>query len=188
MCIFHCIISVFVSVDWLFFWECKTCALCVLSRFSHAQLFATLLTVAHQAPLSMGFFRQEYWSGLPLLLLQGIFLPRDRTCISHVSCLGRLILYHYRHLGSPCRTYFPVSSYILNSMLDIINFTFLRTKFYCFNIVRICLAYKLFGDKMNPFKLGVYLALRQLQITQRWGVAECSQWLMRTSHSVLVEH
>ena len=28
--------------------------------------FATLWTVAHQAPLSMGFFRQEYWSGLSL--------------------------------------------------------------------------------------------------------------------------
>ena len=38
---------------------------CVLSRFSHIQLFATLWTVAHQAPLSMGFSRQEYWSGLP---------------------------------------------------------------------------------------------------------------------------
>ena len=32
---------------------------------SHVQLFATLWTVAHQAPLSMGFSRQEYWSGLP---------------------------------------------------------------------------------------------------------------------------
>ena len=29
------------------------------------QLFMTLWTVAHQAPLSVGFFRQEYWSGLP---------------------------------------------------------------------------------------------------------------------------
>ena len=29
------------------------------------RLFATLWTIAHQAPLSMGFFRQEYWSGLP---------------------------------------------------------------------------------------------------------------------------
>ena len=38
---------------------------CLLSCFSHVQLFATLWTVAHQAPLSMGFFRQEYWSGLP---------------------------------------------------------------------------------------------------------------------------
>ena len=35
---------------------------CVLSR---VQLFATPWTVAHQTPLSMGFFRQQYWSGLP---------------------------------------------------------------------------------------------------------------------------
>ena len=32
---------------------------------SHVQLFATPQTVACQAPLSMGFSRQEYWSGLP---------------------------------------------------------------------------------------------------------------------------
>ena len=37
----------------------------VLSRFSRVQLFATLWTVAHQDPLSVGFSRQEYWSGLP---------------------------------------------------------------------------------------------------------------------------
>ena len=36
----------------------------VLSRFSCVQLFATLC-VAYQAPLSMGFSRQGYWSGLP---------------------------------------------------------------------------------------------------------------------------
>ena len=33
----------------------------------HVQLFATPLTVACQAPLSMGFSRQGYWSGLPVL-------------------------------------------------------------------------------------------------------------------------
>ena len=38
---------------------------CMLSRFSRVQLFATLWTVARQAPLSMGFSRPEYWSGLP---------------------------------------------------------------------------------------------------------------------------
>ena len=38
---------------------------CVLSHFSHVQLSATAWTVACQAPLSMGFSRQEYWSGLP---------------------------------------------------------------------------------------------------------------------------
>ena len=32
---------------------------------SHVRLFATQWTVAHQAPLSMEFSRQEYWSGLP---------------------------------------------------------------------------------------------------------------------------
>ena len=35
------------------------------SRFSSAWLFATPWTVAHQAPLSIGFSRQEYWSGSP---------------------------------------------------------------------------------------------------------------------------
>ena len=34
---------------------------------SRVRLFATPWTAAHQAPLSMGFSRQEYWSGVPLL-------------------------------------------------------------------------------------------------------------------------
>ena len=38
---------------------------CVLSHFSRVQLFVIPWTVACQAPLSMGFSRQEYWSGLP---------------------------------------------------------------------------------------------------------------------------
>ena len=37
----------------------------LLSCFSRVQLFETLCAVDRQAPLSMGFFRQEYWSGLP---------------------------------------------------------------------------------------------------------------------------
>ena len=37
----------------------------VLSHCSRVRLFATPGTVARQAPLSMGFSRQEYWSGLP---------------------------------------------------------------------------------------------------------------------------
>ena len=39
--------------------------MCVLSCFTHVQLFAILWTVACQTHLSMGFPRQEYWSGLP---------------------------------------------------------------------------------------------------------------------------
>ena len=38
---------------------------CVLSHFSHARHFVALWTVACQAPLSMGFSRAHYWSGLP---------------------------------------------------------------------------------------------------------------------------
>ena len=38
---------------------------CMLSLFSCVWLYVTLWAVAHQASLSMGFSRQEYWSGLP---------------------------------------------------------------------------------------------------------------------------
>ena len=39
--------------------------LLLLSRFSHVQLCATPQMAANQAPPSLGFSRQEYWSGLP---------------------------------------------------------------------------------------------------------------------------
>ena len=39
--------------------------LLLLSRFSRIQLCATPWTAAHQAPPSLGFSRQEHWSGLP---------------------------------------------------------------------------------------------------------------------------
>ena len=38
--------------------------MCMLSHFSRVQLFVTLWTIAHQAPLTVGFSRQEYWNGL----------------------------------------------------------------------------------------------------------------------------
>ena len=39
--------------------------LCCARSLSHVQLFVTPWTVTWQALLSMGFYRQEYWSGLP---------------------------------------------------------------------------------------------------------------------------
>ena len=47
------------------FYELLTSLCCMLSRFSRVRLLATPWTVSHQAPLSMGFSRQEYWDGLP---------------------------------------------------------------------------------------------------------------------------
>ena len=55
---------------------------------------ATPWTVARQAPLSMGFPRQEYWSGLPCPPPGGSSWPRDQSCDSCISCPGRQILYH----------------------------------------------------------------------------------------------
>ena len=45
----------------------KLASVCVHAccYFNCVQLFVTLWTVAHQAPLPMGFSRQEYWGGLP---------------------------------------------------------------------------------------------------------------------------
>ena len=46
----------------------STCSLIIHKKsLSRVQLFAMLWTVAYQAPLSIGFSRQEYWSGLPFL-------------------------------------------------------------------------------------------------------------------------
>ena len=39
--------------------------MCVPSHFSHFRLFVNLWIVTYQVPLSTGFSRQEYWSGLP---------------------------------------------------------------------------------------------------------------------------
>ena len=65
----------------------------VLSLFSHVRLSVTLWTIARQAPLSMGFPRQEYWSGLPFPSLQGIFLTQGLSpgllhCRHIIYCLS----------------------------------------------------------------------------------------------------
>ena len=70
-----------------------TLSVCVCAQLlSCVWLFATSWTVAHQAPLSMEFFRQEYWSGLPFPSSGESSWPRDRTWVSYVC---RLILYHW---------------------------------------------------------------------------------------------
>ena len=71
---------------------------CVLSLFSHVWLFATPWTVARQAPLSMGFSRQEYWNELPCPHLGDLpnsgTRPKDQTQVSYVSCIGSWVPNH----------------------------------------------------------------------------------------------
>ena len=62
---------------------------CLLSCFSHIQLFATVWTLAHEALLSMGFSRQEYsgyskWVARPFSSRKSSSL-RDRTFVSYVT-------------------------------------------------------------------------------------------------------
>ena len=68
---------------------------CLLNRFSHVWLFATLRTVAHHVPLSMGFSRPRIleWVAMPSSRVSS--QPRDRTCVSYVSCIAGWILYHW---------------------------------------------------------------------------------------------
>ena len=68
-----------------------------VKSLSRVWLFATLWTVAYQAPPSMGFSRQEYWSGLPYLL-QEIF-PTQGLNLGLPHC--RQTLYRVSHQGSP---------------------------------------------------------------------------------------
>ena len=64
---------------------------CVLS---HVRLFVTLRTVARQDSMSMNSPGQNTGVGLHFLL-QGSSRPRDRAHVSHVSCPGGWILYHW---------------------------------------------------------------------------------------------
>ena len=52
----------------------------------------TLWTVARQAPLSMGFSRQEYWNGLLFPSPGDLSKTRDQT---HFPCIGKWILHHW---------------------------------------------------------------------------------------------
>ena len=84
------------------------------SHFGRDRIFMTLWTVAHQAPLSMGFSRQEYWSGLPcpppgdladpglnpclLRLLHGGAEPPGKSFLSlDLPLLGILCQYNHMH-------------------------------------------------------------------------------------------
>ena len=77
---------------------CSRCV-CVLSCFSHVRLFVTPRTVARQAPLSMAFSRQEYWSGLPCSPLGALPDPGiESTSLTSPALAGRL--FNTSHLGS----------------------------------------------------------------------------------------
>ena len=68
-----------------------TWLMCLLSRFSCVRLFDTLWNLSFLASLSMGFSKQEYWSGLPCHVLENLPNPGIEPT-SHISCTGRWVL------------------------------------------------------------------------------------------------
>ena len=73
--------------------------LCMLSHFSHVQLFVTPRTIVLQAHPSMGFPRQDTGVGCHFIL-QGIFLTQELN-LGLLHC--RQILYHLSHQGRPIK-------------------------------------------------------------------------------------
>ena len=65
--------------------KAKSSEVLVPSSVSHVQLFVNARALAYQAPLSMEFSRQKYWSGLPFPSSKGSSQPRDLT---RVSCIA----------------------------------------------------------------------------------------------------
>ena len=81
---------------------------------SHVCLFGTLWTTAPLAPLSIGFPRQEYWSGLQFLL-QRIFLTQGSN-LHLLHC--KRILYLLSHLGNPKECQRGREFYVINTKRD----------------------------------------------------------------------
>ena len=66
----------------------------VWGRFRCVWLCVALWTVALQAPLSMGFFRQEYWNGLPYPPRGDLPHPGIELLSLASTCISRWVLYH----------------------------------------------------------------------------------------------
>ena len=80
-----------------------------VKSLSHAPLLATPWTAAYQAPLSMGFSRQEYWSGVPLPSLWGNPSGRKNLCVEEGPPTTTLGLWIWQlALVWPCRTCFGI--------------------------------------------------------------------------------
>ena len=74
--------------------------LLLLSRFSRVRLCATPETAAHQAPPSLGFSRQEHWSGMPFPSpIDGLLKSRDITLLTKVHLVKAIgfpvVMYGY---------------------------------------------------------------------------------------------
>ena len=74
----------------------------MLSHFSCVWLFATLWTVCSlPGSLVHGLLQARIMEWVAMPSSRGSSEPRDQTCNPYVSCIGRWVLHHHCHLGSP---------------------------------------------------------------------------------------
>ena len=117
-----------------------------VKSLSHVQLFATPWTVPCQAPPSVEFSRQEYWSGLPFpspgdLLTQGL-----NSSLQHC----RQTLYRLSHQGSPIYTYIYIkhrSIHISNIFKYILKYVNIYQTIYSLNICKY--VFKVYKDTLS---------------------------------------
>ena len=88
---------------------------------SRARLLATPWTAAHQAPLSMGFSRQEYWTGVPLpsptLSSRNKQNSQESNKMARVNPYISIITLHLNELGSLTKVVEWIKKRISNSIL-----------------------------------------------------------------------
>ena len=72
----------------------RACTHAYTQLLSRVQLFSIPWTVACLAPLSIGILQAGILEWVAISSSRGSSRPRDRTCISCVSCIGKQILYH----------------------------------------------------------------------------------------------
>ena len=103
---------------------------------SHVQLFVTALTVGHQAPLSMEFSRQEYWSGLPFSTPRDLPNPGIEPTYLASPAFATVPLRHYIYLKCHFETHLFLLSIWKAKERSCLNFV--NKSFKCHKFILSC--------------------------------------------------
>ena len=87
----------------------------MLSHFSRVRISVTLWTVTHQAPLCMGFSKQQYWSGLPCPPPGDLPNPGIDESLTSPALAGRFLTTSATWEAPLISVFFPMSLNPLNS-------------------------------------------------------------------------
>ena len=130
----------------------------MLRCLSHIQLFVTPWTIAHQAPLFMGFSRQEYWSRLPFPPPGDLPNP-DFKPVSSTLAGGFFTYFLLLNAGKPCflpekshqeSPTYTINKYLLLNYNLIENFLALEHEVWLYTVLRLRLSLHYFRECSDP--------------------------------------